>query len=209
MNPAPDGDVSPIRIPGPLLITLGAAAALVVLIGIFPSIVAALQRSHVAWSLGELSNARSTSACGSADRIAGMAPFASTRSWSAALYDPERGFYATAGSRRPPRRLHHERRGRAALRCGARPGPRHVVERAGSPRPVRRRRGRRGHRHAGPVGPARPSLPAPLHCATCSSSARLRCAPQHDRGLPLTVLRTRSRQDAIPTRRRSRLVDRA
>ncbi len=39
MNPAPDGDVSPIRIPGPLLITLGAATALVVLIGIFPSLV--------------------------------------------------------------------------------------------------------------------------------------------------------------------------
>ena len=39
MNPAPDGDVSPIRIPGPLLITVGAATALVVLIGIFPSIV--------------------------------------------------------------------------------------------------------------------------------------------------------------------------
>ena len=39
MNPAPDGDVTPIRIPGPLLITVGATAALVVLIGIFPSLV--------------------------------------------------------------------------------------------------------------------------------------------------------------------------
>ncbi|HMK11672.1 MAG TPA: NADH-quinone oxidoreductase subunit N [Acidimicrobiales bacterium] len=39
MNPAPDGDVSPIRIPPPLLITVGATAALVLLIGIFPSLV--------------------------------------------------------------------------------------------------------------------------------------------------------------------------
>ncbi|HTN81098.1 MAG TPA: NADH-quinone oxidoreductase subunit N [Acidimicrobiales bacterium] len=39
MNPAPDGDVTPIRIPPPLLITVGAAAALVLLIGIFPSLV--------------------------------------------------------------------------------------------------------------------------------------------------------------------------
>ncbi len=39
MEPAPDGDVTPIRIPAPLLITVGAASLLVVLIGIFPSLV--------------------------------------------------------------------------------------------------------------------------------------------------------------------------
>ena len=39
MNPAPDGDVRPIRVPAPLLVTVGGAAALIVLVGIFPSIV--------------------------------------------------------------------------------------------------------------------------------------------------------------------------
>jgi NADH-quinone oxidoreductase subunit N len=39
MNPAPDGDVRPIRIPAPLLVAVSGAAVLIVLIGIFPSIV--------------------------------------------------------------------------------------------------------------------------------------------------------------------------
>jgi NADH-quinone oxidoreductase subunit N len=39
MNPAPDGDVRPIRIPAPLLVAVSGAAVLIVLVGIFPSIV--------------------------------------------------------------------------------------------------------------------------------------------------------------------------
>ena len=39
MEPAPDGDVTPIRIPRRCSLTVGAAAALVVLIGVFPRIV--------------------------------------------------------------------------------------------------------------------------------------------------------------------------
>ena len=39
MEPAPDGDVAPIRLPAPLLVTVGAAGVLVVVIGIFPSLV--------------------------------------------------------------------------------------------------------------------------------------------------------------------------
>jgi len=39
MEPAPDGDVTPIRIPAPLLLTVGAATVLVVLLGVFPSLV--------------------------------------------------------------------------------------------------------------------------------------------------------------------------
>ena len=39
MEPAPDGDVTPIRIPAPLLLTVGAASVLVVLLGVFPSLV--------------------------------------------------------------------------------------------------------------------------------------------------------------------------
>ena len=191
-DPAPDGDVTPVKVPAGLTGAIVLAGVATIVLGVFPGLITDISqlrtrpspRSAADAGPGWLSMAGRDRRAGRArehravrDRIARSGSIRFDEYMDLALYAPDEGFFATGGG---------AGRGGAdfltspevgplfGALVGRVPGP--PLGGAGLSRPVRGRRGGRRSWRAGHGGAGGVAALSRRRCATCWSSAPRSCA---------------------------------